>query len=71
MKRIDLAYVDLGSSENARDINRDIVLEIVRSRQPVSRADLARASGLQPSTVRLHAGPGAVVPLFFLSTMNW
>jgi predicted NBD/HSP70 family sugar kinase len=53
MKRIDLAYVDLGSSENARDINRDIVLEIVRSRQPVSRADLARASGLQPSTISL------------------
>jgi predicted NBD/HSP70 family sugar kinase len=51
MKRIDLAYVELASSENARDINRDIVLEIVRSLQPVSRADLARSSGLQPSTI--------------------
>jgi predicted NBD/HSP70 family sugar kinase len=51
MKRIDLAYVELASSENARDINRDIVLEIIRSRQPVSRADLARSSGLQPSTI--------------------
>ena len=51
IKRIDLAYVELASSENARDINRDIVLEIIRSRQPVARADLARASGLQPSTV--------------------
>lgn len=51
MKRIDLAYVELASSENARDINRDIVLEIIRSTQPVSRADLARASGLQPSTI--------------------
>ena len=50
-KRIDLAYVELASSENARDINRDIVLEIIRSRQPVARADLARVSGLQPSTV--------------------
>jgi predicted NBD/HSP70 family sugar kinase len=50
-KRIDLAYVELASSENARDINRDIVLEIIRSRQPVARADLARASGLQPSTI--------------------
>ena len=30
---------------------RDIVLEIIRSRQPVARADLARASGLQPSTI--------------------
>lgn len=51
MKRIDLAYVQLASSENARDVNRDIVLEIIRSRQPIARADLARASGLQPSTI--------------------
>jgi len=51
MKRIDLAYVELASSEGARDINRDIVLEIIRSKQPVARADLARVSGLQPSTI--------------------
>lgn len=51
LKRIDLAYVDVASSESARDINRDILLEIIRSKQPVSRADLARYSGLQPSTV--------------------
>jgi predicted NBD/HSP70 family sugar kinase len=51
IKRIDLAYVELASSENARDINRDIVLEIIRSQQPVARADLARFSGLQPSTI--------------------
>jgi predicted NBD/HSP70 family sugar kinase len=51
IRRIDLAYVELASSESARDINRDILLEIVRSQQPVSRADLARSSGLQPSTV--------------------
>lgn len=51
IRRIDLAYVELASSESARDINRDIVLEIIRSKQPVSRADLARSSGLQPSTI--------------------
>jgi len=51
IKRIDLAYVEVASSENARDINRDIVLEIIRSKQPVARADLARSSGLQPSTI--------------------
>lgn len=51
IKRIDLAYVELASSEDARDINRDIVLEIIRSQQPVARADLARFSGLQPSTI--------------------
>ena len=51
IKRIDLAYVELASSEHARDINRDIVLEIIRYQQPVARADLARCSGLQPSTI--------------------
>ena len=50
-RRVDLAYVELASSELARDINRDIVLEIIRSKQPISRADLSRNSGLQPSTV--------------------
>jgi predicted NBD/HSP70 family sugar kinase len=51
IKRVDLAYVELASSESARDINRDIVLEITRQKQPISRADLARLSGLQASTV--------------------
>jgi len=51
IKRIDLAYVELASSENARDINRDIVLELIRARQPIARADLSRLSGLQPSTI--------------------
>ncbi len=34
-------------------MNRDVVLELIRARQPVSRADLARLSGLQRSTVSL------------------
>lgn len=50
-RHVDLAYVELASSESARDINRDIVLELIRARQPVARADLSRLSGLQPSTV--------------------
>lgn len=41
------------TSETARGINRSIVLNLIRRRQPISRADLARASGLQPSTVSL------------------
>ena len=56
MKRVDLAYAKLASSEDARDINRDILLEIIRSQQPISRADLGRASGLQPSTVSAIVG---------------
>ncbi|MDR3734109.1 MAG: ROK family protein [Acidobacteriaceae bacterium] len=51
IKRGDLPDVELASSESARDINRDVVLEIVRAQQPISRADVARASGLQPSTI--------------------
>src|SRR5207244_2533811 len=41
------------SSEVVRDINRRIVLNLIRTRQPISRADLARASGLQRSTISL------------------
>ncbi len=51
MKKIDLNNLQAASSETARDINRRIVLNLVRSRQPISRADLARSSGLQRSTV--------------------
>ncbi len=41
------------SSELARDINRDIILDLLRSRQPIARVDLSRLSGLQRSTVSL------------------
>jgi len=41
------------SSEVIRDINRRIVLNLIRTRHPISRADLARLSGLQRSTVSL------------------
>lgn len=51
IRPVDLTEVELASSETARGINRDIVLELIRSRQPLSRADLARRSGLQRSTV--------------------
>lgn len=51
MRRIDLTVAQLASSETARRINRDIVLEMIRAHQPVSRADLARRSGLQRSTI--------------------
>jgi len=53
MQKVDLAYARLASSEIARDINRDVVLEVIRANQPVSRAELSRISGLQPSTVSL------------------
>jgi predicted NBD/HSP70 family sugar kinase len=51
MRRIDLTHAKLASSQTARGINRDILLEIIRTNQPISRADLSRRSGLQRSTV--------------------
>ncbi|MGI4830709.1 MAG: ROK family transcriptional regulator, partial [Janthinobacterium lividum] len=42
---------EAASTELARKINRDIILELIRLRQPIARVDLARASGLQNSTV--------------------
>jgi predicted NBD/HSP70 family sugar kinase len=51
IRRIDLAEMQLASSETARVINRDIVLELIRASQPISRADLARSSGLGRSTI--------------------
>ena len=53
MQKVDLAYAHLASSEIARDINRDVILEVIRANQPISRAELARLSGLQRSTVSL------------------
>ncbi len=53
MRAIELQRTKAASSEVVRDINRRIVLNLIRSRQPVSRADLARLSGLQRSTVSL------------------
>jgi len=51
IRHVDLTDVQLASSETARRINLDIVLELIRTSQPISRADLARRSGLQRSTV--------------------
>lgn len=53
MSVIDLERIQGASSEVVRDINRRIVLNLIRTRQPISRADLARVSGLQRSTISL------------------
>jgi predicted NBD/HSP70 family sugar kinase len=53
MRRVDFTNTQVASSETARVINRGVLLNLIRRRQPISRADLARASGLQRSTVSL------------------
>lgn len=51
MRKIDLTSFNVASSETARQINRRIALNFIRRHQPLSRADLARHSGLHRSTV--------------------
>jgi len=51
MRKIDLTDFQVATSETARHINRRIALNIIRRYQPLSRAELARRSGLQRSTV--------------------
>jgi len=50
---IESKPMQTASSEVVRDINRRIVLNLIRTRQPISRADLARVSGMQRSTISL------------------
>lgn len=53
MRKIDLSSFNIATSDTVRNINRRIILDLIRTRQPVSRADLARFSGMQRSTVSL------------------
>jgi predicted NBD/HSP70 family sugar kinase len=50
---IDLLRTHGASNETVRDFNRRIVLNLIRTRNLISRADLARLSGLQRSTISL------------------
>src|SRR5436309_886701 len=50
-RKIDLSNFQVATTRTARDINRRIVLNLIRKHQPISRADLARHSRLQRSTV--------------------
>jgi predicted NBD/HSP70 family sugar kinase len=53
MKKIYLHKVEdqIARHNTIRDINRQIVLNYVRARSPISRADIARETSLQRSTV--------------------
>jgi predicted NBD/HSP70 family sugar kinase len=53
MRRTNFTNTEVASSGTARAINRGVILNLIRRRQPISRADLARVSGLQRSTVSL------------------
>ncbi|HEX2443192.1 MAG TPA: ROK family transcriptional regulator [Vicinamibacterales bacterium] len=53
MRKIDPAQFHVATRGTSRDINRRIALTLVRARQPISRADLARAMGVRRSAVSL------------------
>ena len=53
MRRIDLKKANVARSDTIRDINRQIVLNYVRERAPISRADIAHETALQRSTISL------------------
>ena len=51
MRRLDLRRTQAARGNTIRDINRQIVLNYVREREPISRAEIARETELQRSTV--------------------
>jgi predicted NBD/HSP70 family sugar kinase len=53
MRAVGSTRWQVASSEVVRDINRRVILNLIRTRQPLSRADLARLSSLQRSTISL------------------
>jgi len=53
VRRIDLKKANVARANTIRDINRQIVLNYVRELGPISRAEIARETALQRSTVSL------------------
>lgn len=53
MQRFTATPKQSASNRTPREINRNLIFNLIRRRQPISRADLARLSGLQRSTVSL------------------
>jgi hypothetical protein len=53
VRRIDLSRARLASSEDTRDNNRDIVLELIRFRQSVPRVGPVRFSARNGSTISI------------------
>ena len=55
VRRINLKSANVARSNTIRDINRQIILNYVREEGPISRADIAKITALQRSTVSLIA----------------
>ena len=53
MRKIDPVRFQIATQGTSREINRQIVLNLVRANQPISRADLARTMGVRRGSVSL------------------
>jgi predicted NBD/HSP70 family sugar kinase len=53
VRRINLQSANVARSNTIRDINRQIVLNYVRERGPISRSEIAHETALQRSTISL------------------
>jgi predicted NBD/HSP70 family sugar kinase len=51
-----LAKTPLGSRYLIRDLNRSIVLNVIKEQWPISRAEIARKSGLSPASITKICG---------------
>jgi predicted NBD/HSP70 family sugar kinase len=51
MRKIDPVRFQIATQGTSREINRQIVLNLVRTHQPISRADLARTMGVRRGSV--------------------
>lgn len=56
LRRLDLRKAQTANRNTIRDINRQIVLNYVREREPISRAEIARETELQRSTISAIVG---------------
>jgi predicted NBD/HSP70 family sugar kinase len=53
LRRIDLKKANVARADTIRNINRQIVLNYIRERAPISRAEISHETALQRSTVSL------------------
>jgi len=53
LRRIDLKRASVARADTIRDINRQIVLNYIRERSPISRAGISAETALQRSTISL------------------
>lgn len=51
VRRVEIGKIQTANPETAKRVNRTVVLDLVRQLQPISRAEIAKVSGLNRSTV--------------------